>query len=64
MDGLDLAGLVGRVSGFSRQPLIDFARACIVSEIVFGLFQIVIAAVAGRHDCLEAHLIRNREIAG
>src|SRR5579864_341628 len=35
-----------------------------MSEVVFGLLEIVIAAVARRHHRVEAHLLRDREVAG
>ncbi len=62
VNGLDLAGLVSLVSGFARQSAVDLARIGVIREVVFRLFQVVIAAVARRHDGVEAHLFGDREI--
>ena len=62
--------LEGTGHGYNRSTkavgdaLDGFPRGRVVREVVLGLLEVVVAAVARRHHRLEPHVIRNREIAG
>ncbi len=64
VDRLDLAGLIGIVAGLGADALVHLDRFRIIGEVVLGLLEVVIAAVAGRHDLVEAHILGDREVAG
>ncbi len=57
MNGFHLTGFIGLVTGLLGDAFHNFLGTLVVLQIVFGLLQIVIAAVAGRHHHVVAHLV-------
>ena len=63
VDRLHLAALIGLVAGLLAEARVDLLRWLVIGEVVFGLLEIVVAAVARRHHRVEAHVLGDREIA-
>ena len=57
VDGFHLLGLVSLVPGLARQLFDRLNRRRVIGQIIFGFFEVVVAAIARRHYRIQAHLV-------